>query len=62
MVTPMEILDVVESPPCEVEEEADDVTVGSVPDSVTAEADRVEVLGAAGYIRIHRDRVCPTNQ
>ena len=55
MVTPMAILDVLESPPCEVEVEADDVMVGSVPDSVTAEAERLDMLGVAGYIRIYRD-------
>lgn len=53
MVTPMAILDVVESPPCGVEVEADNVTVGSVPDLVAAEADRVDAFGVAINIRIY---------
>ena len=55
MVTPMAIFDVVESLPCEVEVEVDDVTVGPVPDSVTVEADRVGALGVAGDIRIYHN-------
>lgn len=53
MVTPMAILDVVESPPCEVEEEADNVTVGSVP--IRSRPKRIELkcseqLGISEYI------------
>ena len=55
MVAPMTILDVVESSPCEVEVEADDVTVGSVADSVLVEVGRVDAFGVARNIRSYDD-------